>query len=225
MKNYLLAVSTYYVALAAASDDKNDLTLSPAGSQDTPINVIATNYTDDDGTTLQGFLSLPTMSNNTKLPAVIVLHDSDGPNEYEQQRASILASDEFGFVAFAADMFGYDAELPPPGTWGVGPVADLNANVTLFVMRIQAAVDYVQSLDYVDEKKVALIGYCLGGTGIVHYLNTNVSRESTEVASPVVGGVGVHPSILGDWGSPKGEIEIPALFLTGGDDFLTDPEL
>lgn len=223
MKNYLLAVSTYYVALAAASDDKNDLTLSPAGSQDTPINVIATNYTDDDGTTLQGFLSLPTMSNNTKLPAVIVLHDSDGPNEYEQQRASILASDEFGFVAFAADMFGYDAELPPPGTWGVGPVADLNANVTLFVMRIQAAVDYVQSLDYVDEKKVALIGYCLGGTGIVHYLNTNVNRESTESLG-VVGGVGVHPSILGDWGSPKGEIDIPALFLTGGDDFLTGPE-
>ena len=142
-----------------------------------------------------------------------------------KQRASILASDEFGFVAFAADMFGYDAELPPPGSWGVGPVSDLNANVTLFVMRIQAAIDYVQDLEYVDETKVALVGYCLGGTGIVHYLNTNGNQESTEGAAPPVAGVnGVHPSILGDWGSPKGEIAIPALFLTGGDDFLTGPE-
>ena len=225
MKNLAVAaITTFYVAVAAASDGN---VLSPAGSKVTPINAIATNYTDDDGTTLQGFLSLPTsVSNNTtKLPAVIVLHDSDGPNKYEQQRASILASDEFGFVAFAADMFGYDAELPPPGTWGVGPVADLNANVTLFVMRIQAAIDYVQDLDYVDETKVALVGYCLGGTGIVHYLNTNGNQESTEGAAPPVAGAnGVHPSILGDWGSPKGEIAIPALFLTGGDDFLTGPE-
>ena len=67
------------MAVAAASDD-NVLYLTPAGSKETPINAIATNYTDDDGTTLQGFLSLPTnVSNNTKLPAVIVLHDSDGP--------------------------------------------------------------------------------------------------------------------------------------------------
>ena len=243
MKNYLLVLlllistilsSICHVAAAAVS---SGVLLTPAGSQDTPINVIPTNYTDADGTLLQGFLSLPANANanneennnNNKLPAVIVLHDSDGPNAYEQQRASILATGEIGCVGFAADLFGYDAELPPPGenTWGSDnetPVSLLNSNITLFVMRIQAAIDYVQGLDYVDETRVALLGYCLGGTGIVHYLNNVNGSGGKEGQIPVAGVNAVHPSILGDWGKPIGQIDIPALFLTGGDDFLTGPD-
>jgi len=36
--------------------------------------------------------------------------------------------------------------------------------------------------------------------------------------------VGIHPSLLGSWGKPLGEINIPSLFLTGGNDFLTGPQ-
>lgn len=96
-------------------------------------------------------------------------------------------------------------------------VGQYTSNATLFSTRIQAAVDYMKSLDYVDNSKIVLIGYCLGGTGIVHYLYTRGDE------SDVAGACGVHPSLFGDWGKPVGTINIPALFLTGGNDFLTGP--
>jgi dienelactone hydrolase len=218
---------------SASNADYNNIIPQPAGSPDTPINVIAKNYTDDDGTLLQGFLSLPpslsssTDNNDTKkkYPAVIILHDSDGPNEYEKQRASILSSQN-DYVGFAADIFGYYTEIPDPSA-GLGFDDSLTqqffTNTTLFVQRIQAAVEYVQSLDQVDETKVAIIGYCFGGTGVVHYLNEMGSKEEEGSIVPLAGAIGVHPSLV-EWSGPEGNINIPSLFLTGGNDFLTGPE-
>jgi len=215
----------YLIALSVIISCCNVATaiLKPAGSQDTPINVIAQNYTDIDGTLLQGYLSLPDdIDMNDKRGAVIILHDADGPTDYEKQRASILSSQN-GYIGFAADMFGYNVELPE-NSWGSGQsfMSQFFTNETLFTQRIQAAVDHVQSLDEVDASKVAMIGYCFGGTGIVTYLNNN-GEVKDDSSIPVAAAIGVHPSLL-DWPSPEGNIEIPALFLTGGADFLTGPQ-
>jgi len=193
-----------------------------------PINVIAQNYTDSEGVLLQGFLSTPntatpaTDDDANMLPAVVILHDSSGIDAYEKQRATMIAN-EFGYVAFAADIFGVETDIPEDtGGWG-GPYAQFigsfTGNATLFTQRIVAAVDHVQSLPYVDETKVAIIGYCLGGTGIVHYINVAGEKEGGAAAV-----VGVHPSLFGSWGKPLGNINIPSLFLTGGSDFLTGPQ-
>jgi len=42
-------------------------------------------------------------------------------------------------------------------------------NMTLFVSRIQRAIDEVKKLDGVDTDNIALIGFCFGGTGVMHY--------------------------------------------------------
>jgi dienelactone hydrolase len=191
------------------------------GGPSYPINVEPHNYTDSEGVLLQGFLSKPSNDEQNQYPAVIILHDQDGPDAYEQQRATLVAQ-ELGYIGFAADIYGFGVELPEDdGTWG-GPRAEFIqsylGNATRISTRIQAAVDYIQSLEYVDSTKVALIGYCFGGTGVVHYLNTRGSD------STVAGACGVHPSLMGDWGGPFGSIHVPALFLTGGSDFLTGPE-
>jgi len=195
-----------------------------------PINVIAQNYTDSEGVLLQGFLSTPNTTTTTTddddaknvLPAVVILHDSSGIDAYEKQRATMIAT-ELGYVAFAADIFGVETDIPvDTGGWG-GPYAQFigsfTGNATLFTQRIVAAVDHVQSLPYVNETKVAIVGYCLGGTGIVHYINVAGGKEGGAAAV-----VGVHPSLLGSWGKPVGNIHIPSLFLTGGSDFLTGPQ-
>jgi dienelactone hydrolase len=199
--------------------------LTASGGPSYPINVEPHNYTDSEGVLLQGFLSRPSDENTeqaSKLPAVIVVHDRDGPDTYEQQRATLLA-DELGYVGFVADIFGYGVVLPDDGQGWDGArgefVRQYSSNATLFASRIQAAVDYVRGLEYVDEAKVAIVGYCFGGTGVVHYLNAR--GNTTDVA----GVCAVHPSLLGDWGGPVVEsIDLPALFLTGGSDFLTGPE-
>lgn len=199
--------------------------LTASGGPSYPVNVEPHNYTDSEGVLLQGFLSLPneeTINQVSKSPAVIIVHDRDGPDTYERQRATLIAN-ELGYVGFAADIFGYGVTLPDDGQGWDGArgefVRQYSSNATLFANRIQAAVDYVRGLEYVDEAKVAIVGYCFGGTGVVHYLNTR--GNSTDVA----GVCAVHPSLFGDWGGPVVErIDVPALFLTGGSDFLTGPE-
>lgn len=178
-------------------------TLTTMGGPDYPINGVDVKYVDVEGTSLLGYLSLPapaakstsvnnattTAANGGKLPAVIVIHGQDGISMYEKQRASILSSStELGYVGFAADIYGIDAILPPPDADFMAKgvfTSTYTTNVTLFTQRIQAAIDYVSSLDEVDENKVAIIGYCFGGIGVVHYLNTrggsSSSRRSTDV--------------------------------------------
>ena len=122
--------------LAALGSASFTAALSPAGDADTPTSVDPRNYTDAEGTLLQGYLALPKHLRYEHAgdhaheigahegedhehfewppsPAVIFIHDADGANEYEQQRATIVARDQ-GYVGFAADIFGVFAERPAP---------------------------------------------------------------------------------------------------------------
>jgi dienelactone hydrolase len=64
--------------------------------------VEAVPYEDIDGTRLQGYLAMPLAEWRRPLPAVVIIPDWDGVNEYEKKRATMLA--ELGYVAFAADI-------------------------------------------------------------------------------------------------------------------------
>ncbi|KAL7550070.1 hypothetical protein ACHAWF_017278 [Thalassiosira exigua] len=209
------AASSSAVAAAAGA-------LVAPGGPDSPATEVARDYDDADGATMRGYLALPDADG--KVPAVIVLHDSNGLTLYERQRASLFA-DALGYVGFAADMYGIDADLSPEdgGWFAFAPLSGkLSDNSTLFVQRINAAVDYVRGLDRVDPEKVAVVGYCLGGTGIVTYLN-NMNME--EGRMPLAGAIGIHPTIMGERPGPKpGSIKTPSLYLTGGSDFLAGPE-
>lgn len=101
------------------------VTIAYPGGPSYPINVEKHNYIDAEGVLLQGFLSntnpITDDGSQKQYPAVIVLHDQDGPNEYEQQRATLIAQ-ELGYVGFAADIYGFGVALPPDdGGWGKLP--------------------------------------------------------------------------------------------------------
>ena len=228
-----LLLTTAFAAGATATNA--DAVLIPAGGPETPTVGTYQNYTDfADGELLQGFLSIPqgidTDSSlpeaSAKLPAIVVLHDASGRDLYEEQRAAII-SQQYGYVGFAADIFGFYAELPPEDApWSIRGAftGQYTNNATLFTQRIQAAVDFVQALDYVDATKVGLVGYCMGGTGVVHYVNVmGEAIERDDVPPLVAGAVSVHPALTADGPGPNGSIDLPTLFLTGGADFLTGP--
>jgi len=230
-----LTISTILTTILQSPSTTAAFSPTAFGGPDSPIDVTPQNYTDAEGVLLQGFLSLPpdinSNSDTAPLPAVIILHDASGPDTYEQQRATILAH-SYGYVGFVADIFGLLTVKPAadaPWSESGAFVSQFTNNATLFTQRIQAAVDYVRALDEVDETKVGMIGYCLGGTGIVHYLNMygEVGSDGSDV--PLAGVVAFHPSLSngvgpGPFGSPSGKIDIPSLFLTGGADFLTGPQ-
>lgn len=78
---------------------------------------------------------------------------------YEQVRATLIA-EEFGWVGFAADIYG--AEYVDAGDENTtdrrAQTTLYRSNHTLFYNRIQAAVDFVKAHPAVDAEKVAVIG-------------------------------------------------------------------
>lgn len=135
-----------------------------------PMMEMGTNvtYVDVDGTELQGFLSIPDSTEfETPAPCVVILPDWDGNNEYERERATLFA--KYGYVAMAADIYGAD-KLTVPDFDERRALADLyRSNSTLFVQRIQRAVDELKEVEECNAENMALAGYCFGGTGVIQY--------------------------------------------------------
>jgi dienelactone hydrolase len=71
-------------------------------SQPKEFQIQAVPYEDVDGTKLQGYLAMPSAEWRRPLPAVVIIPDWNGVDEYEKKRATMLAS--MGYVAFAADI-------------------------------------------------------------------------------------------------------------------------
>jgi len=181
--------------------------------QPAEIKVTSVNYTDIDEFLLQGYKSVPDAATSGRgFPAVVVLPDWDGVYTYEQQRATMLA--DIGYVGFAADIYGINDHIVEDFARKVELATLYRSNVTLFVQRIKAAVNLVKTFDEVDPEKVAIIGYCFGGTGVMDYALTGQDDVSALVSFH--GGL----SMLPDAGP---EIVPKLLVLSGGsDDTSTD---
>ena len=114
-----------------------------------------------DGANMTGHLALPADSWQKPSPAVVIFPDWDGVNEYERERATILA--EMGYVAFAADIYGSDLQFVEDFGERAELVGTYFGNPELFMSRMQTAIDQVKARDDVDSDEIAIIGYCFGG--------------------------------------------------------------
>jgi len=170
-------------------------------------------YNDGD-VTLRGFLAHNLLFSVAR-PAVLIIPDWNGRDEYENRRALQLA--QIGYVGFAVDIYGN-------GT--VGQSQDENRrlmlpflqNRTLLLNRIQAAVRYIRSNTlFVDTGKVAVMGYCFGGLGAL-----DAARAGLDVAGVV--------SFHGNLSPPQSSFPHPAitskiLVLTGYEDPSVTPDM
>lgn len=95
-----------------------------------------------------------------KRPAVIVVHDWSGQNDFARNKAKQLA--EMGYVGFAVDMYGNKQEGQTKEEKMV-LMSPLMENRVLLIERMMAAVKAVKSVSVVDAEKIAAIGYCFGG--------------------------------------------------------------
>jgi dienelactone hydrolase len=171
------------------------------------VSVTPIDYTDVDGAELRGYLSLPSDDCVTPTPAVVILPDWDGVNNYEQLRATMLADN--GYVAFAADIFGKDLQANLTIDERVELVTLYRSNTTLFVQRIQRAIEALKENIEVDPDKIAVIGYCFGGTGIIEYAFSG--RDDVEIVVSFHGGLQSLPNTTVD-------IKPYVLVLSGGID-------
>ena len=100
-----------------------------------------------------------------KRPAVLVIHEWWGLNDYVKMRARELA--KLGYIAMAVDMYG-------DGKMGNNPkeAADLATpfytNPEKGKSIFDAAVKKLKEFNQTDTAKLAAIGYCFGGTQVLN---------------------------------------------------------
>lgn len=115
-------------------------------------------------TTLKGFLAWDDAAHG-KRPAVIVVHEWWGLNDYAKERTRQLAA--LGYVAFAADMYGDGKTTDHPEDAGKWATA-VSQNLPEGLARAKAALELVKADPHVDATRIAAIGYCFGGAVVMH---------------------------------------------------------
>ncbi len=140
-------------------------------------------------------------------PAVMINHAWSGRNGFVEEKALLLA--EMGYFAFAVDMYG-------KGILGQGieqssklmqPFMD---DRSLVIRRMNAALYAVKLLPWVDDKKVAAIGFCFGGLCVL-----DLARSGADIKGVVsFHGLLDAPSA----GSLKSKITAKLLVLNGAED-------
>jgi len=137
-----------------------------------------------DTTTCTGYLKKPAAcTKENKCPAVLIIPDWNGMNDYETERANMLSG--LGHVAFAADIYGADTPAENMQDW-MAASGKHRQNPALYMSKIDAALKLLKSFDFVESTKVAAIGYCFGGSGIINM---------AILGSDVLGVVGYHSGI------------------------------
>lgn len=138
-----------------------------------------------DTTTMDGFIVYDENIEG-KRPAVLVVHEWWGLNDYCKRRARMLA--EMGYIAMAVDMFGSGKRADNPEDAGK-LAAPFYQDPQMAKARFDAAVEELKKRPQTDTAKIAGIGYCFGGGTLL-----NIARLGDE---DLKGVVSFHGSLLG----------------------------
>ncbi len=168
-------------------------------------------YKDEKGTPLHGFVVYDDEV-TAKRPGVIVLSDWRGITDYTHLRAEMLA--KLGYIAFAADIYGKDISKGGVPAWSK-EIGIYKGDRALYRARARAAYDTFLKQPLLDTTKVAAIGYCFGGTGVV---------EMARDGLPLLGIVSFHGGLDARPLSDGATIKAKVLALCGADDPFEKPE-
>ena len=163
-----------------------------------------------DNTTMNGYV-VYNDSTQGKRPAVLVVHEWWGLNDYAKMRARQLA--QLGYVAMAVDMYGDGKTASDPKEAG-SLAGAFYANPQMTKSRFDAALAKLKTYPQVDTNNIAAIGYCYGGFVVL----TNAL-----LGDPLKGVVAFHggmPGVKAD----KNLVKAKILALHGEADSLVKPE-
>jgi dienelactone hydrolase len=141
-------------------------------------------------------------------PAVLINHTWAGRDEFVAEKAKKLAA--LGYVGFAVDMYGKDiiGSSPEENEKLMRPFMN---NRQMLQKRMQAALYAVKLMPWVDDSKIAAIGFCFGGLCALDLARTGVELK---------GVVSFH-GLLGKPDNTQGNIiKAKILALHGHDDPL-----
>lgn len=163
------------------------------------------------GTMMKGFLAYDENAKGRR-PAVLVVPEWWGLNDYARKRARMLA--ELGYVAMAVDMYGQGkVTSSPEEAKRLSAEATKNSDISLD--RFLAAIDFLKKQPMVDPARIAAIGYCFGGSIVLSMARQDVNLKG--VAS-------FHGDLTAVKTAQPGRVKAEMLVLTGSEDPLVPPD-
>lgn len=120
-----------------------------------------------------------------KRPAVLVIHEWWGLNDYAKRRANMLA--EMGYIAMAVDMYGNGKMGNDPGA-AQALAMPFYQDPAMAKKHFDMALAELKKNPNVDQSKIAGIGYCFGGGMLLNF---------ARMGEPLNGVVSFHGSLLG----------------------------
>jgi len=162
-------------------------------------------YRDGD-VVLEGFVAWDPAAVSQSAPGVLVVHQWMGLTDYEQSRCHQLA--ELGYVALALDVYGKGVR--PENPQAASKLAGVyKSDRKLYRKRLNLGLDQLKKLPGVDSTKLAAIGYCFGGTGVL---------ELARSGAAVQGVVSFHGGLDSPTPEDGKNIRAKVLVLHGEDD-------
>jgi len=165
-------------------------------------------YQDGD-TRCEAYVALPQV---IPAPAVLIAPAWAGRDEFACAKARMLA--ENGYVGFALDMYG-DAKTGTSNEENTKLITPFMENREHLRQRITAALTAAQSLDEVDNSRIAAMGFCFGGLCVL-----DLARSGADVR----GVVSFHGLLQEPEGLANEDIKAKILAFHGYDDPLAPPE-
>jgi dienelactone hydrolase len=141
-----------------------------------------------------------------KRPGVLLAHDRSGMSDVTLKDAEMIA--RLGYVVFAEDIYGKTVR-PKTVPEMQEQSGMFNKDRPLMRARALAGLDVLKQNPLADASKIAVVGYCFGGT---------VAVELIETGAPIAATVSVHGSFRNF--APEGakNIKGPVLILHGAED-------
>ncbi len=109
-----------------------------------------------------GYLAYPSPNQTNqeeKLPAVVMIHENRGLNDFIKDSANILAKS--GYVVLAVDLF--NGEISNDQTRSRELTSTIRENPSIAIENMKSAVSYLGSLENVNASRIASLGWCFGG--------------------------------------------------------------
>ena len=145
-------------------------------------------------------------------PAVLVVHEWWGHNEYARKRARMLA--ELGYTALAVDMYGDGKQADHPEHAGKF-ASEVMKNMEIAKARFQAGMRLLREHKTVNPQKIAAIGYCFGGAIVL---------EMARLGTDLNGVVSFHGSLGTANPAKPSSVKAKVLVLNGATDPFVSPE-
>ena len=167
-------------------------------------------YRDGD-TVLEGFLAYNPKFSSLR-PGILVVHQWMGITEHEKEKVLELA--KLGYVALAADIYGKGVR-PKNFQEARAQATKYRTDAALFRRRLAAAYEALTSRVFVDKRKLAAIGFCFGGGGVLELARSGAALR---------GVVSFHGGLATKQPAKPGDIKAKVLVLHGADDPHVPPD-